>query len=208
MAKKTHEKDSSASTLIGVIRKSRVPILTLDERWHNLLPDEVKTPRIKELERRLNDLLKSQGKFTTDIEDLKKLKKKLMDEVLLTMEESSGLGDRLKQKKQDKIQKLILDINNKLLIAEDTLGDRPDEIKNANVDLLVECIRVWMEKLDNNRKEIEQIGEWVEMVRERLKDKLLIKQDKEIENNAMYSYMHSLLGPSVMEQIDARFDER
>ncbi len=207
MVKKKREQDSVDSNLGSIILRSKIPILTLDERWHNLFPEEVKTPKIKELERRLNDLVKSQGQIGSDIEDLKKLKKKLMDEVIANMGESSGFAEKLKLKKQEKIQKLLYEINQKLEEAGDALDDRPDEIKRANADLLLECMRVWYEKLDKNNQDIDEIGVWVEAVREKLKDKLLAKQDKEMENNAIYSYMHTLLGPKVMEQIDAKHGE-
>jgi len=207
MVKKKREQDSVDSNLGSVILRNKIPILTLDERWHNLFPEEVKTPKIKELERRLNDLVKSQGQIGSDIGDLKKLKKKLMDEVIANMGESTGFAEKFKLKKQEKIQKLLYEINQKLEEAGDALDDRPDEIKRANADLLLECMRVWYEKLDKNNLEIEEIGVWVEAVREKLKDKLLVKQDKEMENNAIYSYMHTLLGPKVMEQIDAKRGE-
>jgi len=207
MVKKKREQNSVDSNLGSIILRNKIPILTLDERWHNLFPEEVKTPKIKELERRLNDLVKSQGQIGSDIEDLKKLKKKLMDEVIANMGESSGFAEKLKLKKQEKIQKLLYEINQKLEEAGDALDDRPDEIKRANADLLLECMRVWYDRLDKNNQEIDEIGVWVEAVREKLKDKLLIKQDKEMENNAIYSYMHTLLGPKVMEQIDAKHGE-
>ncbi|MEG1458227.1 MAG: hypothetical protein RR056_03320 [Acetivibrio sp.] len=198
------EQDFSNMNLKEIILKCRVPILTLDERWHNLFPEEVKTPKIKELEKRLNDLIKSQGKLSTDMGDLKKLKKTLMDGVIADMGENTGFAEKMKQKKQEKVQKLILEINDKLKQADDALDERPDEIKSANADLLLECIRIWYMELDKNNQEISQITKWVEEVRERLKEKLLLKQDKEIENNDIYSYMHTLLGPKVMEEMDSR----
>lgn len=201
------EQESVDLHLMDIILKSKMPILTLDERWHNLFPEEVKTPKIKELERRLNDLVKSQGKLGTDLSDLKKLKKKLMDEVLMNMGESSGFAEKLKQKKQEKIQKLLIEINEKIAMADNALDDRPDEIKQANAELLYECMRIWYAKLDDNNQQIEEIGEWVESVRERLKEKLLVRQDKEMENTKIYSYMHTLLGPKVMEQLDAKRKE-
>ena len=203
MVKNKKEQDSVDFNLSKIIRRNPIPLLTLDERWHNLFPEEMKTQKIKELEHRLNELVKSQGQIGSDIGDLKKLKKKLMDEVIANMGESTGFSEKLKLKKQDKIQKLILDINEKLEKAEDTLESRPDDIKQANADLLLECMHVWYEKLDENNKQIEEINIWVEAIRDKLKDKLLVKQDKEMENNAIYSYMHTLLGPKVMEQLDA-----
>lgn len=207
MAKKKKEQDSLDSDLYHIILRNQVPLLTLDERWHNLFPEEMKTQKIKECEHRLNDLVKNQGKIGTEIGDLKKLKKKLMDEVIANMGEGTGFTEKLKLKKQEKIQKLIVEINQKLQEAEEALEERPNEIRRANVDLLLECVRVWYGKLDENNQKIEEISAWVEMIREKLKDELLVKQDREMENNAIYSYMHTLLGPKVIEQIDARREE-
>lgn len=207
MVKKKRDAESVDTSIVSVIRRNPLPLLTLDERWHALFPEELKTPRIKALEGRLNDLIKNQGKIGTDIEDLKKLKKKLMDEVIANMGESTGFVEKFKARKQEKLQDLLLEINLKIGEAETALEDRPEEIKRANADLLLECMRVWYETLDRNNKEIEEIGIWVEKIREKLKENLLIKQDREVENNTIYTYMHQLLGPKIMEMIDTKREE-
>ncbi len=203
MPKKKKSLDSTNLDLREIILKSKVPIITLDERWHILFPEEKKTNRIKFLEKRLNDLVKGRGKLTSDISDLKNLKKRLMEEVINSMGETKGISARLKEKKQDKIQKLILEINEKLGEADEALVKRPREIEEANADLLLECMRGWYEKMEANNEEIDRIAAWVEVVREELKEKLLVKQDREVENEAIYSYMHALLGPKVMENLDS-----
>ena len=92
MAKKS---DDFEKALSG----KRIPILTLDNNWHRLFTQTEPTPRIKELEEELNELLKTQGKFNTEQKDLKALKKKLMDEIVETMEE---IGDGKPSKKSEK----------------------------------------------------------------------------------------------------------
>lgn len=200
MGKKDKEQENLR--LVDIVLKSNLPIVTLDERWHNLLPEEVKTHRIKELEKQLNDLIKSQGRLGTDIADMRKLKKKLMDEVIQNMGESSGIAEKIKQKKQEKIQKLLYEINDKLDDAQKSLEDCPMGIRRANAELVAECVRVWYQKMDYNNQEIEEIDEWIEVIREKMKEKLLVRQDKENENAKMYSYMHALLGPKSMEYLD------
>lgn len=39
-------------------------------------------------------------------------------------------------------------------------------------------------------------------MRVELKKKVLIKQDKELKNTEIYSYMHDLLGPDMIEIFD------
>ena len=40
------------SNYLNIIKNKKFPILTLDSRWHELFPDELKSSRIKELEQR------------------------------------------------------------------------------------------------------------------------------------------------------------
>lgn len=202
MAWKKKEENSEYNEVRRMVRSTRIPILILDKRWHELFPDYKKTNRIKELERQLNELLKKQGKMTDDRKEMKKLKQKLMEEIISNMSEEGGEIGRLKQKKQEKSQKMILDINDKLEQYEEELDEIPEKIKRVNEELLIESIRIWNTEMENNREEIEALNNWILDAREKLKANILRKQDMETQNSAMYSYMHNLLGAKLMEQVD------
>ncbi len=202
MAWKKKEENSEYNEVRRMVRSTRIPILTLDNKWHELFPDYKKTNRIKELERQLNELLKKQGKMTDDRKEMKKLKQKLMEEIISNMSEEGGEIGRLKQKKQEKSQKMILDINDKLEQYEEELDEIPNKIKRVNEELLIESIRIWHTEMEHNREEIEALNNWILDAREKLKANILRKQDMETQNSAMYSYMHNLLGAKLMEQVD------
>lgn len=187
-----------------IIRNSKIPILTLDSRWHELFPDYRKTSRIKELERQINELLKKQGKITDDRKEMKKLKQRLMEEIIFNISEEGGETGRLKQKKQEKSQKLILEINEKLENCEEELNALPDKLKRANEELLIESLRIWHNEMEANNEEIEALTNWILDAREKLKENILRKQDMEARNTAMYSYMHNLLGAKLMEKVDSK----
>lgn len=179
----------------NLIKNKNVPILTLDERWHLLFPEENKTSRIKELEQKVNKLLKQQGKLGADIKDMKKLKKNLMDEIVLHMNATT-------EKKLNKNKQFIEELNQKLTNSMEELSNIPYEIKEANQELVIESIKICYERLEDNKDEISQIGDWIAKMREELKGKILAKQDLEIENTNIYSYMHDILGPDLMEVFD------
>lgn len=185
-----------------MVRSTRIPILVLDNKWHELFPDYKKTSKIKELERQLNELLKKQGKITDESKEMKKLKQKLMEEIISNISEEGGEVGRFKQKKQEKSQKMILDINNKLEKYEKELDEIPNKIKRVNEDLLIESIHIWHTEMEHNRGEIEALNQWILDAREKLKSNILRKQDMETQNSVMYSYMHNLLGAQLMEQVD------
>jgi len=60
--------------------------------------------------------------------------------------------------------------------------------------------------LHDNTKEIEAIEEWVKQVRVELKKRLVHKQEKELKNYALYSYMHDIFGPDVIEMFDMKYN--
>lgn len=207
MVWKKKEEIQEDNEIRRIIRNSKIPILTLDGSWHELFPDYRKTGKIKELERQINELLKRQGKMNDDRKEMKKLKQRLMEEIIFNISEEGGEVGQLKQKKQEKSQKLILEINDKLEQCEEELDDIPEKLKRINEELLLESLRIWNEEMDHNNEEIEAINEWILDAREKLKENILRKQDMEARNAAMYSYMHNLLGAKLMEQVDLKHNK-
>lgn len=197
------KKDNSID-IIEALRGKKLPILTLDDRWYQLIPEHEKTATIKRLENNLNDLLKTQGKMINDIKDMKKLKKKLMGEIVANMETDNSPAGRLKVKKLEKSHQLIEEINVKIQNSDDALLDLPYQIKKANEELMIESMKVCYAKLQHNQKDIEEANHWIKKTREELKLRILEKQDKEIENNTLYSYMHDILGNAVIDILDEK----
>lgn len=185
-------------------KNKNIPILTLDNRWHELFPDFQKTSTIKSLENKVNELLKSQGKMVNDIKEMKKLKSTLINEIVANMESEDSDEGRLKTKKVEKSQKMILDINEKIKLAEDNLVNIPYKIKSTNEELLEESMRLCYERIKHNKEESDRIAQWIAKVRNELKERILIKQDMDMDISTIYTYMHDLLGPEVMEYFDLK----
>lgn len=185
-----------------LLSNKKLPVLTLDPQWHDLFPNYMKNSKIRGLERKLNNLLKQQGKLVTDAKEMKKIKTRLMDGIITNMGNGRGGADRLRERKQEKSQELILDINDKIRQGDTELMSIPYQIQEVNEELLIECMSICYEKIRSNSKDILEIGIWVARVRGELKDKILEKQDKEMQNEAMYSYMHHILGADTMEVFD------
>ncbi|WP_167957906.1 hypothetical protein [Anaerosporobacter faecicola] len=195
-------KKDRSSQLKQALQGKKLPILTLDERWYQLLPEHEKPAHIKQLETNLNNLLKKQGQMINDIKDMKKLKKKLMNEIVANMEADNSPAGRLRAKKLEKSHQFIEELNEKMQNADDVLLDMPYEIKKANEELMVESMKVCYAKLKKNQRDISEAEQWISKTREALKLRILEKQDKEIENSSLYSYMHDILGNTVIDILD------
>lgn len=186
--------------------KASIPILILDNKWHRLFGKMNPPDEIKELENTLSDLVKKQGKLVNENKDLKKIKSNLMSEIMDNMD---GLENRENDssvdKKLNENKRLINEVNEKLDNNEEELKDLPREIDAANRKLMLATMDVCYERLADNTSEIEEIAEWVRKIRVELKKNLIRKQDKELYNAELYSYMHDIFGPVVMELFDMKY---
>ena len=186
----------------------RVPIVILDERWHQLFHKQSKSRKIIELEKTLNNLMKQQGKLISDVKNMKSAKRQLMDGIVANMNVDSSPTGKLNDKKLAKSHKLIEDINNKLNNADNNLADIPYRIKETNANLVVEGMNLCYRKLDKNSSELTQLDQKIEMMREELKQMIGRKQDLESDNAVMYTYMHDVLGSEVMEMLDQYYKKK
>ncbi len=185
-----------------IVKNRKLPILTIDNRWHEIFTEEQKTPEIKELEQKVNDLLKKQGKLVNDIKDMKKLKNNLLKDIMENMDISPDLIGKAKEKKLDQNKQFINELNIKIDTAMDELADIPYRIKEVNEDLMASSIRCFYNQLENNNEELKKVADWITGIRVELKNKILIKQDLETKNAMIYSYMHDILGAELMELFD------
>lgn len=177
---------------------TNIPILTLDERWYHLVNDKIKTDEIAYWEKRVNELLKKQGRLNTDIKDIKKLKKQLINDVVENMESD---GDN-REHVMNQNQRLIQESKDKIANLEDELMELPRELARANERLLTETLKVCYSKINSNHEDIEVLNKWIDATRVKLKKNILIKQDKETNNENMYSLIHDIIGPENCSAVD------
>lgn len=184
----------------SIIQNKKIPILTLDTRWHELFPDEFKTNRIRELEQKVNQLLKTQGKLVNDIKDMKNLKKTLTKDIIINMDFKNN---KSKEKRMDKDKLFIDELNNRIKEASDQLLEIPYKIKEANEELLLESLKCCYEKIHNNQEELTKINDWIIKTREELKKNILKKHDIETTTKQIYTNMHDILGAEIIDLFDS-----
>lgn len=192
----------------NVVRDKKLPILTLDSRWHEIFPEDKKNAAIRELELKVNNLLKRQGKLVNDIKDMKRLKSNLLKDIVDNMDIGKDLTDKAKEKKLGKNKQFVNELNDKIDKSMDELAEIPYQIKVVNEELLAESINVFYYELEENKEEIKEVTDWIANIREELKHKILIKQDLEAKNSLIYTYMHDILGAEIMELFDIQHGGR
>jgi DNA repair exonuclease SbcCD ATPase subunit len=191
-----------------IVKDKKLPILTLDGRWHELFTEEQKSPEMKELEQKVNNLLKKQGKLVNDIKDMKKLKNNLLNEIRENMNIGNDAASRAKEKKLDKNKQFVNELNVKIDNAMEELADIPYQIKEVNEELMAVSINSFYDCIESNKEELKEVAAWISEMREELKRKILLKQELETRNTKIYTYMHDILGHELMELFDREHNSK
>ena len=123
------------------LQGKKIPLLTLDAKWHALFPDFRKTREIKRLEKELNRLIEKQGQTANDLLDYKKAKKVLMQNVIDNMTDGHEFDSPIRVRKQEKNKQLIEEINDKIAKAKEDKFQFPAEIAAKNHELLIACMQ-------------------------------------------------------------------
>lgn len=188
------------------LKGKNIPILTLDHKWHMLFSAADVTPAISRMEEELNALLKRQGKLNTEMKDIRRIKKKLMEEIVPLVDELEQTGDAKLEKKIENHKRLIAECNEKMESHKDELLDLPKEIEQVNYKLMLATMEICYEKIQGNTAEIEEVGAWITEMRMELKKKIIRKQEKEQQNQDLYSYMHAIFGAEVIDIFDMKYN--
>jgi len=193
------EDEAFREALIG----KKIPILTLDNQWHKLFTQAGANEEIQRLEDNLNEVLRRQGKLNTELKSLSAFKKKLMQEIVSIMELPDSSA---KEKRMSENKRMIEEANQKMEDYNDELMEIPKQIDEANFALMLASMQVCYSRIQQNVKEIDEINKWVSDFKVQLKKKIILKQQKEIWNDEMYNYMHSIFGPDVIDMFDMKYN--
>lgn len=198
MDKQSMDLDELKETL----KHTKIPILVLDQKWHRLFALEGKPDDIKKAEVRVNEILKEQGKLNNEVRELKIVKKKLMKNIVDNMDDTHAS----KKTHMANVGDMIDETNEKIAADEDRLLDIPKELKEANDYLMILTASYSYDQMRTNTDEIKEIADWIKQIRVELKKNIIKKQNREINNREIYSYMHDIFGKDMLGLFDIKAD--
>ncbi len=196
MARRKNDEDYiELEDILHRIRMHRLPPLTLDVKWQAIFNTPDKPDNIAKLEKKLNDNIKRQGGISNDVKDLKKIKKRLMQEIVENMDspENSRADKKVRKSKE-----LIEDINNKLILLEDEELDLPSSMAEINAELMLESMSEILDTYEENEEDIEVLESWINETRLELKKRVLLLQKKKDENAMMEKYLYDMVDSDIV----------
>ena len=193
--------DSKEKEFKEALKGKKLPILTLDNKWYQLFTQHNNHPDTDALAEQLKALVAKQGKLNTEVKEIRKLKSKLMDEIVAGID-NTPLTDR----EMEDHKRLINECNDRIDASQDALLDLPKQIDELNFQLMVQTMDICYKAMAENTEEILRISDWITKVRIELKKNVIRKQEKEWLNQEMYAYMHDIFGPEVIEIFDMTYN--
>ncbi len=175
---------------LKAIQGKELPILTLDPNWHALFAMRGKSIEVKNLERRLTDLLKEQARLNEASNNMQEKKQQLMTNIIHSMSEDDDANQELKSKQKDMIEK----INAKAVENEDMLKSIPDQIKRVNEQLLLESFRQVYYEIAVNKNDIDDLERQIDNLRVELNNRIMEKDSKDEYNHGVFDTMKEIVG--------------
>lgn len=183
---------------IPALQGKKIPVISLDNKWYRLMNGLEKTSRMQRLEDELKELLKRQGKVNTEVKTLRKQKKLLMENIVDEMDGANA-------KKQKEYKDQIEDCNRRMAEYQEEMKELPLQIDKVNFDLMVETMQVCYEAIQENSQKIAEIADWINNIRIELKKNVVRKQQYELINHNVYTYMHDIFGAEVIDIFDMAY---
>lgn len=187
----------------AALEGKEIPILTLDPKWKLLFGDEGLPPQIEQSAHELEKLMDSQTAFRAKIKEIKRLKKKFLNDIIqLRSQPVNSKNEALIQKHSQ----LVAEANAKIEEMEDSQLGLPRSIYRQNLKLMLQTMEYCYGYMRDNTEQIGVINNWIKDVRIELKKQLVRKQESELDNYTIYQYMHQIFGPEVIDLFDMKYD--
>ncbi len=191
----------------NALKLVKIPILTLDQKWHRLFAISGKPEDVADIEKRLGEFIARQGQLNTDLKNYKNQKAKIQQQIVENIRGAEGTEESLEEEKHlDEFKQKIEELNAKIDEAEDEIKDLPRSIYDTNRELMMATMTFCYDKLRTNDHEIKDITKWIEDFKIELKRNIIRKQNREINNREIYSYMHDIFGMDVLSLFDVRYE--
>ena len=187
---------------IKVLFKNDISILILDERWNGLFKNIVKTAKLIDCENKIKELLKEQSRLTSEAKEIAIKKKEYMEGIIKLTTEAFDNNNEEARLKMQECEKLIVSINKRIKEIEERILDVPKEIRQANLELLEQTVKVVYFSIRGNQQKVTALDKEIAETREHLKklidERGLLAQD----DTDTYSYFHDLLGKDELQKLD------
>lgn len=193
--------DMKKNYISEVLKDKKLPIVLLDPLWHSAR-EQINSEIISRDEKKLQELLKEQGKLNNDYKDYTTVKQNFLKQILEVSEAVQGSGNEKKLDELNKLHQSTLTTNEKLEQIENRLEKVEKEIESVNRELIEEMIAVGYEYIDVCKNKSRDLEEEIASLRQQMLIKTEEKKKSDKLFKDIYNYLHSVVGQEHIEVVD------
>mgnify|MGYP001243161800 CR=1 FL=1 len=190
----------------SIIIKNRIPLLIRDENWLKLF-SKSNNKVIVNLKEELSSLINEK-------KALEREESKLKEEKLLAMKMILGISNSINNENKihnlallDEYKDKIENINKQLDELSEKKINIHEEIMELNFELLKATVYYGYKDLKKREKQLKDINEELDRIRQKTRELINQKHDYQEWIQAVYTFLHGLLGREEIEKLDKKILE-
>ena len=182
----------------------KAPILILDSLWQEQFRGR-KTEKIEALEAKIKDLMKDNARLAETEKMLINRKKEYLSQIRQLAVDVHVNKDQEAIKATEAFRNAVCDINDELGDLDRKADRLPEELENANRELLAETVSIIYFSMRDSQARLKELGPKIERLRNEIQS--LTKEQIACEEEAARTYqlLHNLTGCEVVNILDQRF---
>lgn len=193
--------------LSDILKNRKLPIVLLDPLWH-AMRTSIQSDIIKIQEKKLQELLKEQGRLNNDYKEYNTVKHNFLKNILSISEKVQNQGDSNAIDELNKLHQSTVSVNQKLEEIERRIGEVEVEIEETNREIIEEMVAVGYEYIEVCKDKEMRLEREITQLREQMLLKTGEKKKCEKLLKDVYTYLHSIVGREQIEIIDKSLGDK
>jgi hypothetical protein len=190
---------------IATLKKNDITILTLDERWNRLFKIIPITGKIKKYQDNLNKLIGKEAALFQEQQSIEPEKKKHMKNIIALTQEAFEKNNEQAKRSLTASKLRIEQLNKRAEELEDELLQMGSKISESNFKLLEETVKYVYNVMSKSRARKAKLESELKLLRKRLKELQIQRQNLTTDWTEVYAFFHDLLGSEELTRLDMQF---
>ncbi|MGL4737765.1 MAG: hypothetical protein ACRCW2_09965 [Cellulosilyticaceae bacterium] len=189
-----------------LLASKKLPIVVLDSMWYEIR-GVLSHIDVSGQENELKELLKEQGKLTTDLKEYSVVKQNLLQQVLVISQEVNEKGNTSKLEELDKTSQAILKLNETIEAQEKRALEVGDAIEKINHELIEKVVIDAYGSMEGYKVQKNTLEVEIDRLRKAVVEKTEEKKKCDESINGIYNYLHKMIGYQYLDKMDRKLGE-
>jgi hypothetical protein len=178
----------------------KAPVLILDALWQEHYKNR-KSLRVAELEKRILELLKEQGRLNDSVKNLNIKKKDYLKRILSLSDTAHNKHNPDDKEALAAFGQAVTDINDQIIMAERKADGIAPVLDMANRELLAETVSDVFFDMREARKLAQTLDPQIDSLKTQLKTTIALRDKADTDASASYQLLHKLVGGRILNML-------